>query len=79
MRADVVVPHRLFDPEDVERLGDSFGNVQSHGLAVAAGAADYHMTTGNDAHGNVTGGIQDGGTGTHEVTHPIFEPESPYR
>lgn len=44
-----------------------FANTQSYGIVVNAGASDYYVISGNDTHGNVTGGIFNGGTGTHTV------------
>lgn len=49
---------------------DGFSNLQSYAVVVAAGASDYYVMTGNDTHGNVTGGVQDGGSGTHKLTSP---------
>jgi pectate lyase-like protein len=51
------------------RLGPTGGqdNTQAYGLFIESGASDYYVVTGNDAHGNVTGGISDGGSGAHKV------------
>jgi hypothetical protein len=38
---------------------------QQYGILVEAGASDYYTITGNICAGNVTGGISNGGTGTH--------------
>lgn len=39
----------------------------ANGISVAAGASDHYVITGNDAHGNTSGQINDSGTGTNKV------------
>lgn len=46
---------------------DGFANTQSYGVIVATGATDNYMITNNLMRNNVTGGLQNGATGTHSV------------
>lgn len=40
-----------------------FTNIQRYGINIASGASDSYIVTGNDTRSNVTGGLNDGGTG----------------
>jgi hypothetical protein len=44
-----------------------FTNYQTNGIRVFAGASDDYMITGNKLSGNVSTGLNDGGTGTNKV------------
>lgn len=51
------------------RLGPQaqFPNTQNYGIVVNSGASDNYIIIGNNTQGNVTGGIFNGGTGSHTV------------
>src|SRR5574337_226282 len=49
--------------------GGFFGQnacLQSYGIQVVTGASDYYIIQNNRCGGNVTGGVQDNGTGSHK-------------
>jgi len=60
------------------RIGASFsgGNNQGWGIIINAGTSDFIVAIGNDVQGNVTGGVVNAGTGTHNVIrdNPGFNP-----
>lgn len=41
-----------------------FSNIQRYGINIATGASDRYIVTGNNTHSNVTGGLNDGGSGS---------------
>ena len=50
---------------------------QKYGIEVAVGASDHYVIVGNMLHGNATGPISDGGSGTDKRVHhnpPAFDP-----
>lgn len=51
----------------VTPVGSFIANTQRYGINVKGPTNDYYIITENNAHGNVTSGLNDAGTGTHKV------------
>ncbi len=54
------------------RIGPALGqaNYQRYGVFVGGGDSDHYIVNQNDLHGNVTGGLSDGGTGAQKIVSP---------
>jgi len=51
-------------------VGSLVLNTQKYGINIAGPTNDYYIVTGNDTHGNITAGFNNGGTGAHTTVTP---------
>jgi len=51
-------------------VGSFVTNTQKYGINIAGPTNDYYIVSGNDTHGNITAGFNNGGTGAHTIVTP---------